>query len=157
MRVAVLLLLACMYGNAYADDDCLLDQNTRHEDNLALQKRYPGSQYIKAQYTVVIPVEDGTISINKGGCVHYGMDIELRTSKTKAFQNEKALFNKILELAKDYAPDMLDTDKLRKTFDGKRWQNIGGAYFLDYEGYTAFDIGTRDDEAFTYIGMTFYN
>ena len=157
MRVAVSLLLASMVGSSYAGDDCLLDQNTRHKDNLALQKRYPGSQYIGAQYTVIIPVEEGTVSISKGGCGHYGMDIELRTSKTKAFQNENTLFSKILELAKAYAPDMLDIDRLEKALHGKQWQNIGDEYFLDYEGYAAFHIGTRDDEAFTHIGMTFYN
>ena len=66
-------------------------------------------------------------------------------------------FNKILELAKEHAPDMLDIDRLKKTLHGKRWQKGGGTYFLNYEGYTAFFIGTRDDDGYTYIGMTFYN
>lgn len=141
-----------------AEEDCVFDQNTRHEDNIALQKQYPGSKYIKEEYKIIIPVEDGAISINKGGCVHYGMSIELRTHKTKAFNNENSLFNKIVELATKYAKDMLEIDELKKTLYGKRWEKISsGGYVVYYEGYQAFEIYTRDEDGITIIGMSFYN
>jgi len=161
-RLCSLVLLLGIVCPALAADEeeCLFDQETRRLENLELQKQYPGSTYVEEKYHVVIPREGAELVVNRGGCVHLGVTVELRAPKTDRFKTEEAFFSKIVELVKEFGDGMIDVEKLRLVITEKRWHNSsdgnGMYYFLGYKELTAVEAYQRDEDDTTIVGVSFY-
>ena len=157
--LAVLLLLTATPLMA-EEEECLYDQDEQRARHLELQKKYPGSRYLEDEYKLIIPRDGAEISLSRGGCVHFGISIELRMPKTDDFKSEAAFFEKVVELVEEFGRELIDPEKLRKNMKEKKWSNLsdeGGLYyFIGYEGVTAFEAYQRDEDGKTLLGVSFY-
>ncbi len=157
--VTVLLLLTASPLMA-EEEECLYDQAEQKTKYLELQKKYPGSRYVEDEYKLLIPRKGHEISLKRGGCVHFGITIELRLPKTDDFKNEVAFFEKIVELVTEFGRELIDPEKLKKNMKEKKWSNQSGEgelyYFIGYKSVTAFEAYQRDEEGKTIIGASFY-
>lgn len=155
---AILLLLPIM---SIADnDDCDFDQSERIRNNLQLQTKYPGSRYIKEEYKLIIPRGEDEITLNIGGCVHYGVSIELKTKRTNKYDIEDVFMKKIVNLVKDYSQDYIDHKKVENIIAEKRWNNINPEtndfYLFNYDDFSTFQVYRRHEGSITIIGIYHY-
>ncbi len=161
MKVILTLILLLTASPLMAEEEeCLFDQAEQKAKYLELQKQYPGSWYLEDEYKLVIPREGHQISLRRGGCVHFGITIELKLPKTEDFRNEAAFFEKVVELVKEFGRELIDPEKLKEIIKEKKWSNQSDDkalyYFLGYEGVTAFEVYQRDEEGKTLLGVSFY-
>ena len=91
-----------------AASGCDLDQTERDRYNMQLLKKYPGSKYIKKRHTILIPEGENEVSLNIGGCVNYGVMIELKTKKTNKYDDEAILAKMIYDLSKEYSQGIIE-------------------------------------------------
>ncbi len=158
LNYGILMLIPLLsWGAANA---CDLDQAERHKNNLQLQKKYPGSKYLKKSHTILISRGKEEISLNIGGCVHYGVAIELKTKPTSLYNDEVTLANKIYELSKEYSQGIIKPHKVKTVLASRQWSilnpDIEGYYLLDYDKNSTFEFYRRNEQGATYIGMYYY-
>lgn len=143
-----------------AEEECIFDQNEQRQAYIKLQEKYSGSRYVEHERKLVIPKDGQQITLKRGGCVHFGMTIELRTRKTERYEKEGSFFAEILALVTEYGQEFIDPKKLEKTIENKKWlaveRNGGALYFLYYETVTSFEVYRNHDGEQTTIGVSFY-
>ncbi|MDH3975180.1 MAG: hypothetical protein OEV42_12940 [Deltaproteobacteria bacterium] len=143
------------------EEECIFDQKEQLLEYKRLEKQYAGSEYIENEYKLVIPKGKNQVHLRKGGCVHYGMTIELVQPKTDKYRVDKPFFSEVISLLEAYGQDMVDMKLLRKLLDDKQWTDMsnesGRYFFINYEDYTSFEIYERNDDSQTIIGVNFYN
>jgi hypothetical protein len=153
---ALLLALPLL---AAADDDCDFDQAERLRNILEVQKQYPGSRYLKDQYALLIPRGPDEVTLSIGGCVHYGVGIELKTKRTSKFNSEAALMKAVLELIKNYSQGLVEYDRVVNIIAHKDWRDLlptHDYYVLNYDEISTFEVYRKNDNGFTIIGLNFY-
>lgn len=145
---------------AAADDECSFDQDQQVRNYLLLQKKYPGSKYLKDEYRLVIPRGADEVNLSIGGCVHYGVLVELKTKKTAKFDSEEALMKAAVELAKEYSQDMIEHERMAKIVTQKDWNDTSPTthdyYLLNYDDLSVFEVYRRNENGFTIIGVNYY-
>ena len=153
----LLLIPALSTGGA---NDCDFDQAERQRYNLQLQKQYPGSQFIKDKYTLTILNGKDEINLSIGGCVHYGISIELKTPRSDHYENETTLMNKVMMLIETYSQGLIDIARVKHIIEEKNWRKFtpehNDYYLLNYEKYSAFEVYRRHEGQFTIIGLYYY-
>lgn len=165
--ISMSLLAACGVAFATApsavgdgEEECIFDQEEQKAAYLALEKKYPGSRYVEDQYKLIIPRNGVQITLRRGGCVHFGVSIELRTPRTKQYEDDDVFFSTIMDLAKDYGQDLIDLEKLAGSIQDKNWSESkldeSVYYFLAYPDIAAFEIYRKHDNQHTTIGISFY-
>ncbi len=146
---------------AFADEDeCDFDQKAQLEHNFALQKKYPGSRLVEDNRVLVIPVDEGEVWLGIGGCVDYGISIELKTRFRDRYKSEDALMRRILGLAKTYAQGHIDPEQLRGVIDAKKWTKETSStrsYLLQYDDISTFEVYEGEDGSRGVIGLSYYN
>jgi len=139
---------------------CDLDQTERDRYNMQLLKKYPGSKYIKKRHTILIPKGENEVSLNIGGCVNYGVMIELKTKKTNKYDDEAKLTKIIYELSKEYSQGIIEHSRVEKGIAGKKWASINpdveGYYILNYDDNSTFEFYRRNEQESTYVGVYYY-
>ena len=158
INYCVLILFSLVsVGAAYG---CDLDQAERDRYNMQLLKKYPGSKYIKKRHTILIPEGENEVSLNIGGCVNYGVSIELKTKKTNKFDDEAKLTEMIYELSKEYSQGLIEHSRVEKVIAGKKWASINpeveGYYILNYDENSTFEFYRRNEQGSTYVGVYYY-
>lgn len=159
--LAIIMLLFSSPVQA-GEEECIFDQEDQKKAYIELEKKYPGSTYIEEEYKLLIPRDGNQITLKRGGCVHFGITIDLRIPKTTEYNNEDKFFAKILELSTEFGHEVIDPEKLEKIIKDKKWKNLGteqddGAYyFLPYGNLTAFEAYMRHDKEYTTISASFY-
>jgi len=158
LSYCVLIMLPWVsVGVAYG---CDLDQAERHQKNLQLQKKYPGSKYTEKNHTILIPKGGEEISLNIGGCVHNGVAIELKTKMTNKYNDEAILTKKVYELSKEYSQGLIEHNKVKKVIAKKGWKSINpdieGYYVLNYSKNATFEFYRRNEKGSTYVGVYYY-
>jgi hypothetical protein len=141
------------------EEECIFDQLEQHTAYLELEKRYPGSRYIEDRYHLLIPEGGDQVILRRGGCVHFGIAIELRTSRTDAYDEEPAFFAKVSELISDYGQNLLKPDMLAKSRahhapHAEEFED-GAYYFLQHPD-AVFEAFRRHDDTHTKIGVSIY-
>ena len=140
--------------------DCIFDQSERVSNNLQLQKKYPGSKYIKEEYKLLIPRGEDEIALNIGGCVHYGISIKLKTKKTTKYNSNDAFMKKVVELIKEYSQNYIDHKKVEEIIAEKKWYNVtpdtNDCYLFIYDDISTFEVYRRNEGNYTIIGITYY-
>lgn len=154
---SVLLLVQSL---AAANDECDFDQDERVRSYLLLEKKYPGSRYLKDEYRLVIPRGADEITLSIGGCVHYGVLVELKTKKTTKFDSEEALMKVAIDLVKEYAQDIIEHKRVEKIVAQKDWNDLASAahdyYLLNYDDLSTFEVYRRNEGDFTIVGVNYY-
>jgi hypothetical protein len=107
-----------------ADEGCIFDQQEQENAYVELQKKYPGSRYIKEEYKLIIPKDGHQITFKRGGCVHFGITIELRIPRTEEYENENIFFSKIVDLVTEYGQELIDPKKLARTIKEKNGKRL---------------------------------
>lgn len=154
----LVMMLALPADPVHADEECDFDQANRYKENLTMVKRFPGSRYDKQEYTVRIPVKGGMVSVNKGGCVHYGLSIEFATRTPNAYKREADLFRKLVELLRLYGDDMMQADDLQKLLANGKWRKLYETYYnVESTEFEVFELYRKVDGGETIIGLSFYN
>jgi hypothetical protein len=159
MKALSAILLLVGLSQVAVATECQFDQELRIENNIQLQKKYPGSVLVEKNLVLVVPIEEGQIKINIGGCEHYGVSVELRTKNPAKYQNEAQLMSLILRLARTYPQGDVDTEILKKVIENKNWivAAPSRAYFLKYEDFSTFEVYTKRDGEFTILGFNYYS
>lgn len=158
-KILVCIMLLVISQLALADE-CILDQATRVNDNIELQKKYPRSYLIEKNLILVVPVEDGEVHINIGGCTHYGVTIELWTTNAEKYISEEAFMNLILHLARVYSQKKVNQTTLQKLILEKRWMQSKSPrrmYFFDYDETDIFEVYERNEGRYIVIGFSTYS
>ncbi len=136
-----------------------MDQETRIEENFKLKNVYPSSYLIEENLVLVVPVEEGEVRINIGGCVHYGVNVELRTKDKEKYNSENRFMEKILDLANVYSQWYIDSDKLKSIIKNKKWKKTESSvryYLFEYDDMSTFEVYQNIDGEFTVIGFNKY-
>ncbi|MFQ5936959.1 MAG: hypothetical protein ACE5LB_11195 [Acidiferrobacterales bacterium] len=156
--MAIFTLLASI--PLLAKEECIYDQKKQKEAYVELQRKYSGSRYIEDEYQLIIPKDGHQITLKRGGCVHFGITIELHIPRTEEYENEDIFFSKILDLVTEYGQELIDPKKLERTIKDKKWLEIkqkeGAYYFLYYEAVSSFEVYRNHDREHTTIGASFY-
>ena len=162
-KIAWLLLLVPALNFASQSDDqeqCIFDQDEQKQTYLELEKQYEGSEYVEERYALLIPWNGGLVTLRRGGCVHFGVMIELQTNKTDHFEDAEVFFSKILELVTEFDQGLIDKVKLAQSIRNENWQknrlDSDVYYSLAYPDVSAFEIFRKHDKQHTTIGVSFY-
>ena len=135
-RILLLISFSALVFASQSDDDeqCIFDQDEQKQAYLELEKQYEGSEYVEEKYALLIPWKGDLITLKRGGCVHFGVSIELQSIKTDQFEDVEVFFSKILELVTEFGQGLIDTEKLERTIQDEKWhENRLGSdihYFL---------------------------
>lgn len=141
-------------------DECDFDQKAQLKNNVELQKKYPGSRLAEDSRVLVIPVDEGEVWLGIGGCVHYGIMIELKTKLRDGYKSEAALMQRILALAKTYSQGHVDYERLRALINAKKWSKETSPiryYILQYDDISTFEIYESEEGSRKIIGLSYYN
>lgn len=160
MRGYFLILSLALFGQLVLADDCDFDQKARIEENIKLKNKYPGSYLIESNLILVVPVEEGEVRINIGGCVHYGVTVELRTKDKSKYKSDDDFMEQILHLAKIYSQGYIDNDKLMAVIKKKDWiqtQPSRRYYLFKYDDISTFEVYEQTDGEYKVIGFSNYN
>ena len=148
-----------VYGQFVLADECDLDQNSRIEENIKLQKKYPGSYLMEDNLVLVVPTKGGEVNINIGGCAHFGVTIEFKTKLINKNISENEFMDNILWLSKTYSQGIINQEQLKKTIKEKNWlQPKEGVkfYFFNYDG-SPFEVYENTKNDYTIIGFSSYS
>ncbi len=147
-------------NDAANEEHCIFDQDEQRKAYLELEKQYEGSEYVEEKYALLIPWQEDLITLKRGGCVHFGVSIELQTIKTDQFEDVGVFFSKILELVTEFDQGLIDREKLEQSIQDENWhENRLGSdmhYSLAYPDVSSFEIFRRHDQEHTTIGVSFY-
>ena len=157
-RILLVLCFSLIFQPSLADD-CDFDQETRIEENIKLKNVYPGSYLIEENLILVIPVEEGEVRINIGGCVHYGVNVELRTKDNEKYKSENKFMERILYLVNVYSQGYIDSDKIKSIIKNKKWKKTQPSrryYLLEYDDISTFEVYQNTDGEYTVIGFNNY-
>ena len=168
LKVAI-LIVAIFCSSVYSaervesngdEEECIFDQDAQDAAYRELEKKYPGSRYLEHEYKLIILVGGDQITLRRGGCVHFGISIELRSSKTGEYDDEAVFTAKVMDLVTEYGQDLIRPDMLEKSINAENrhvTKNDSGVYyFLPYPDAT-FEMFLRHDQEHTIIGVSFYN
>lgn len=157
----ILIYMFTVSAVSASDEECLYDQSTIKKENQRLHGKYPESQFLEEKGLIIIPVENGIVSLRKGGCAHYGMTVEMRVSGLKYALDEKKLFEKVMYLVSKYASELVEKDAISDLVKNRKWLDAsdGGRlyYFLRYKKYQSFEVYGRTDGEDQIVGFMFYN
>ncbi len=159
MKKTLLILVLISSTLAILADECDLNQQTRIEENIRLKNRYPGSYLTEGNLVLVVPAEEGEVRINIGGCVHFGVTIELKTNTAEKYVDEEDFMNQILYLAKTYSQGIIKYAKLKQVIEDKNWtqsESLSRYYFFNYDGTSPFEVYERQQGTQTIIGLSYY-
>jgi hypothetical protein len=160
MRSLLYSLFLLAPAQLFAQDDCPLDQEARRAENLRLQARYPGSRFLESDFELVITRNGDELTVNQGGCTHWGVTVNLLTSRTDRYSTEEIFFSKIVELVSEFAQGSVDLDDLAQLIEDKGWMKFSDEnstyYLLGYPGLTAFEASQSHSDTQTRIGFSFY-
>ena len=160
MKIWLTIFILLVSIPLLADEECIYDQKEQKDAYVELQKKYPGSRYSEDEHKLIIPKDGHQITLRRGGCVHFGITIELHIPRTEEYDNEDIFFSKILDLVTEYGQELIDPKKLKRTIKDKKWYEIkekeGAYYFLSYEKVTAFEVYRNHDKENTTLGASFY-
>ncbi len=161
-RILLLISFSAL-ALAYQSDNeeqCIFDQDEQKQAYLELEKKYEGSEYVEESFALLIPWEEDLITLRRGGCVHFGVSIELQTIKTDRFEDVGVFFSMILELVTEFDQGLIDKEKLGQSIQDENWHEsrLGNSihYSLAYPDVSAFEIFRRHDQEHTTIGISFY-
>jgi len=144
----------------WAKEECDFDQKTRVKKYLSLKKKYLGSYLTDKNLVLVVPQEEGVVRITIGGCVHYGVTVELETKAINRYKNEKDFFKEILFLARSYSQGDVDIDKLEDVINKRNWTQPEPKeryYFFNYESFSTFEVYERHEGQAIVIGFDYYS
>ena len=157
MKLSLFILLTLFLNSSLFADECIFDQKERILENIKLQKKYLKSTLSEDKLILTIPENNGVISLNIGGCSHYGVSIELKIKKTNLYNKESEFMKKILYLSEKYSQGNIDQKTLKKVIGNKNWENHSGFYFINYEEYSTFETYKINKENHTVIGINYYS
>jgi len=162
MKKFLLVLSLASLSQLVLAGDCELDQKARIEENIKLKNKYPGSHLAEKNLVLVVPADDGEVRINIGGCVHYGVKIELKRKKTTKDKNknEEEFMKQILHLAKLYSQGNVDYAKLTNVIENRRWtqpEPPSRLYFFTYDETSTFEVYEREEGEYTIVGFSMYS
>jgi hypothetical protein len=155
----LVLILFCPPVSA-DEDECDFDQKEQLKQNIELQKKYPGSHLAEDNRVLVIPVDEGEVWLGIGGCVHYGITVELKTKFRDRYKREDAFMRRILGLAKAYAQGYIDYERLRAMIDARKWNKETSPiryYSLQYDDISTFEVYESEEDGRAVIGLSYYN
>jgi len=147
-------------GSVEDEEQCIFDQDEQQKVYLELEKQYEGSEYVEEKFALLIPWNGDLITLKRGGCVHFGVSIELQTIKTDQFEDVEVFFSKILELVTEFDQGLIDRETLGQSIREENWhENRQGGdvyYSLASPDVPAFEIFRKHDQENTTIGFSFY-
>jgi hypothetical protein len=159
-HTAIIFFATVSVIGANADEECIFDQKAQKEAYLELEDKYEGSRYIERESKLIIPSNGNEITLRRGGCVHFGITVELKILRTDAYEDEARFFRKIVELVSAYGRELMDPKALKVQIDGKKWHKAnvkkGGLYLLQYEGLTSVEIYRNHEDKHTILGISYY-
>jgi hypothetical protein len=147
--------------SAETDEECDFDQEAQIKENILLKEKYRGSHLAEDGRVVVVPVPEGEVRIGIGGCVHYGVTVELRTSNPNQQLTESEFMEQILYLAKTYSQGHIDHARLSEVIKNKDWQRdddaaISKSYSIHYDELSTFEAYEENDDQHKTVGFTNY-
>jgi len=99
-----------------------------------LQKKYAGSKIVEDGLVILIPVSDGEVSLNIGGCSQYGVDIELKTTAGEKYILEESIKLTTIDLMEKYSNGVVNVARLKKSIS-ESWRKLGiNSYVVKYGG-----------------------
>lgn len=139
------------------EEECDFDQAEQLRNMQELQRKYPGSRYHADAHQLRIPEGNDTVILAIGGCVHYGVYIELQRVKTRAWDDEQALMKEILRLVRRYSQGLIDAARLAKVIAAKDWTRLDAdSYYLNYEDAHTTEIYRKEEDGQSIIGISDY-
>lgn len=160
MKASFFILLLFLFSQSVLADECDFDQKERIKENIRLKNKYPESYLIEDNLILVVPVNEGEVRINIGGCVHYGVTIELKTENKDKYEDDDDFMEQILRLAMNYSQGYIDIGKLKTVIDNKKWvksQSSRRYYLFEYDDISTFEVYEHDDGKYTVIGFSNYS
>lgn len=164
--VSVLLFVSCAPSYSAEEseqesdeEECIYDQDEQEKAYLELEKKYPGSRYVEDQHKLLISDHGDEVTLRRGGCVHFGISVELRIIRTQKYESETVFLSKVTDLVTEYGWELIDLETLHHSISSKKWyftkDETGAYYFLSYPDAT-FEMFRRHDDEYTVIGVSFY-
>lgn len=167
-RTAILItLFSAVSGGAATgaeestdQDECLFDQAEQRRAYLELEQTYPESEYLEEQHKLLIPRGNDLITLRRGGCVHFGISVELRTARTQRFDDEGAFFAQVMALVTEFGQEFIDPNRLEQSIRNRNWSKAvhddSVFFFVSHPDVAAFEMHRKSELQFTTVGVSFY-
>jgi len=130
------ILVILISVTAYAEDDCIFDETAYIEfiNNYSTENR--NTKIEPDGKTLIVDRDNEEIIVKGGGCIHLGMEIEL---KTKQEYTEEQFLQKTLDLTVEFGKWLVNTQALKDSIKKGKYKKIDGIYFIEIDAMTVFN------------------
>lgn len=106
---AALVAPAIVTTAAAADEECIFDQAAQIAHYREMERRIPGARFDAVDELLIIERGAETITVRRGGCVHFGLDIARTAPFVEAEAQRDAVFARAVALVAEFGGGELVT------------------------------------------------
>jgi len=143
--LAILALLAAgapVTAATAADEDCIFDQAAQLARYRELEQGIQGARYDAADGALVIARGAATITVRRGGCVHFGLTITHESPAPAGAPERDAVFARAVALVAEFGGgELVSADAVAAAIrNGDFALEAGQVYYLRVPGVEVFSI-----------------
>ena len=127
---------------AAADEACIFDQAAQVARYREMEQRIEGARYDAADGVLVIDRGAATITVRRGGCVHFGLTITHAAPAAPGDADRDAVFARAVALVAEFGGgELVSADEVAAAIrNGGFALEVGQVYYLRVAGVEAFSI-----------------
>lgn len=159
MHKLLLLLLAISVSAHAAGEDCIFDTGAQMRFIKQYVTKHPGSTLVNNGLNILIKRNNEIISFSRGGCVHFGIDLDV-TIKHQAPFTEEQLFTRILAYNEEFGTELVTTKELAHALQNKYYKKMiikkNTLYFVKIPSVASYEISYQAKDNDINISIGFY-
>ena len=132
----LVLSLIIVSVSAFAEEECVFDESVYIEFINKYSRENRNAKIGTDGKTLIVNRNNEEIIVKGGGCVHLGVDIELRTQQA---YTEQDFLKKALDLAVEFGDWLINTNALADSIEKGKYEIIDGIYFIEINAMTVFE------------------
>ena len=156
--VAVLAMVAAAAPAAAAgDEDCIFDQAAQVAHYREMERRIEGARYDAADGALVIARGAATITVRRGGCVHFGLTITSVTPVAGAAERDDVFARAVALVAEFGGGELVTADAVAAAIREDAFELADGqVYYLRVPGVEALSIAWRIADGRLTVEVAYY-
>lgn len=141
------------------EDNCVFDTQAQEEYRNEYIDNHSDSTLSEDGLSIIINRENEVISFRRGGCVHFGININA-TMKGRADFTESDLLNRAIAYIEEFGSALVDSNVVAKAIEEKNYRreerSNGVFYIVNVPLVVLFEISLVTKGGNTHIQVSFY-
>ena len=134
MKLLLILTIIASFS-ANAEEECIFNESSYIEFIKKYVSENKNTRIENDNRTLRVERNNEEIVVKGGGCVHLGVAIDL---KAQQIFTEEQFLHKVLKLSNEFGGWLINTNSLESSIKNKKYQIIGGVYFIEVNAMTVF-------------------